>query len=178
MMSILGSEEKKEQEVTTEETPKEEIKEIENYSNSETKEYINSDLSAITEMFDKANKNVIIHKMKVNVGGDEEDLSFEDLKDDIDEKLAKLSKRLDEIESGYRAVSSQKADEIASLLDEKLKEASNLNKESLESAILATKTEILSTVKENSGKSGGGFFGYLVALLIGAGATFGALNFM
>ncbi len=163
-MGIFGTEDVKDAEVK-------EIKEVKDYSNKGN-EYINESLAAVIELFDKANKNVIIHNLKVT--GGEDDSHLDTFKNSIEEKLAAITKKLDEIESASKVNVSQKIED----LEVKLAKISNTNKDkvisTIESGMLATKTEVIRTMKEiNNSSKGGGILGYLVTAIIVAAATAG-----
>jgi hypothetical protein len=148
-----------------------EVKEIKDYSNKGN-EYINESLAAMIELFDKSNKNVIIHNLKV-MGG-EDDSHLETFKSLIKEELSKINKRLDEMESSNKANIAQKLED----LEVKITKVANSNKDkvitTIESGMLATKTETFKTIKEfaNSNK-GGSFIGYLITIFITVAITAG-----
>jgi hypothetical protein len=114
-------------------------------------------------------KNIIIHNLKVTGDDDEEkDNTLEEIKSAIDEKFAKINKRLDEIESANKANVSQRSEE----LEAKIVKTSNENQEriisTMESSILATKTEVLKTIKENTRQKSCVFGILITAIIIGA----------
>lgn len=152
---------------TKKDEKKEEKKEINDYSNKGS-DVINENLAAVIELFDKANKNVIIHNMKVT--GAEDENVLEELKNSIDEKFAKINKRLDEMESANKASMSQRVED----LEAKMAKVANENQEriisTMESSMLATKTEVLKTIKENAVKKSG-IAGYIVTAIIVGAAT-------
>lgn len=115
------------------------IDELRNYTNDKSSvtykgkngEALNTSLASVVELFDKANKNVVIHKLKVSVGGENED----ELHNYIKSEFAKLTKRIDELEIGSR----ERVNRIS--------EISTNTKESLEASILSTKREVVGVIK-------------------------------
>ena len=155
--------------ITAKTDVKREVKtEMKDYSNKGN-EYINENLSSIVELFDRANKNIIIHNLKVT-GEDEEQENnlLEEIKTSIDERFAKINKRLDEMESANKASVSQKSED----LEAKLAKVASENQEkiisAMESSMLATKTEVLKTIKENAPKKSCVFSILITAIIIGA----------
>ena len=159
--------------VTAKADVKKEVKrEIKDYSNKGN-DFINENLSSIVELFDRANKNIIIHNLKVTGENDEEkDNLIEEIKNSIDEKFAKMNKRLDEMESANKASVSQKSEE----LEAKLVKTANENQDriisTMESSMLATKTEVLKTIKEST-REKSCIFGILITAVIIGAATAG-----
>ena len=158
--------------ITAKADVKKEVKtEIKDYSNKGN-DYINENLSSIVELFDRANKNIIIHNLKVTGENEEEDSLIEEIKNSIDEKFSKINKRLDEMESATKANVSQRSEE----LEAKLVKTANENQDriisTMESSMLATKTEVLKTIKEST-REKSCIFGILITAIIIGAATAG-----
>lgn len=154
--------------ITAKADVKKEVKtEIKDYSNKGN-DYINENLSSIVELFDRANKNIIIHNLKVTGENEEEDSLIEEIKNSIDEKFSKINKRLDEMESATKANVSQRSEE----LEAKLVKTANENQDriisTMESSMLATKTEVLKTIKESTREKSCIFPILITAIIIGA----------
>ena len=154
--------------ITAKADVKKEVKtEIKDYSNKGN-EYLNDNLSSIVELFDRANKNIIIHNLKVTGENEEEDSLIEEIKNSIDEKFSKINKRLDEMESATKANVSQRSEE----LEAKLVKTANENQDriisTMESSMLATKTEVLKTIKESTREKSCIFPILITAIIIGA----------
>ena len=158
--------------ITAKADVKKEVKtEIKDYSNKGN-EYLNDNLSSIVELFDRANKNIIIHNLKVTGENEEEDSLIEEIKNSIDEKFSKINKRLDEMESATKANVSQRSEE----LEAKLVKTANENQDriisTMESSMLATKTEVLKTIKDST-REKSCIFGILITAIIVGAATAG-----
>ena len=158
--------------ITAKADVKKEVKtEMKDYSNKGN-DYINENLSSIVELFDRANKNIIIHNLKVTGENEEEDSLIEEIKNSIDEKFSKINKRLDEMESATKANVSQRSEE----LEAKLVKTANENQDriisTMESSMLATKTEVLKTIKEST-REKSCIFGILITAIIIGAATAG-----
>jgi flagellin-specific chaperone FliS len=140
-------------EETEECTKKDEIKEITNYTNDKNAEALNGSLASVVEMFDKANKNVIIHKLKVSVGSENED----EIGSLIKEQFDILTARIEELEVANR----ERVNRVS--------EISNSTKEAVEASLLATKRELLSNLKDATKSSGVG--GYVLTAIFTVAAT-------
>ena len=155
--------------ITAKADVKKEVKtEIKDYSNKGN-DYINENLSSIVELFDRANKNIIIHNLKVTGENEEEESNLiEEIKSSIDERFAKINKRFDEMESATKANVSQRSEE----LEAKLVKTANENQDriisTMESSMLATKTEVLKTIKESTREKSCIFPILITAIIIGA----------
>jgi|GEM_PF-3591500 len=135
----------------------EEVKEMENYTNDKGEQVLNRSLASVVDMFDKANKNVIIHKLKVSVGAEEE---VENEKLEIMQaEFAKLSAKMEALESSNR-------ENLA-----KISELSSATKESVESSLLATKQELVGNLRDVAENSGSGSFGYILTAIFAVAAT-------
>ena len=155
--------------ITAKNDVKKEVKtEMKDYSNKGN-EYINENLSSIIELFDRANKNIIIHNLKVTGEEDEEKGNLiEEIKNSIDEKFAKMNKRLDEMESANKANVSQKSEALEAKLTKATHESQERIISTMESSMLATKTEVLKTIKEATHQKSCIFSILITAIIIGA----------
>ncbi len=158
--------------ITAKTDVKREVKtEMKDYSNKGN-EYINENLSSIVELFDRANKNIIIHNLKVTGEDESEENVLEEIKTSIDERFAKINKRLDEMESANKANVSQRSEELETKLIKTANENQDKIISTMESSILATKTEVLKTIKEST-REKSCIFGILITTIIVGAATAG-----